>query len=62
MATLPITAYVAGGALATGLVARHQKRYGRRHTFLLGLTGAAIKVGIPETERDEGPSRPTPRE
>lgn len=29
---------------------------------LLGLTGSAITVGIPETERDEGPSRPTPRE
>ena len=26
MATLPITAYVAGGALATGIVARHQQR------------------------------------
>ena len=30
MATLPITAYVAGGALATGLVAKHQRRWGRQ--------------------------------
>ncbi|NRF66338.1 MFS transporter [Aquincola sp. S2] len=37
MATLPITAYVAGGALATGLVARHQRRFGRRRAFQLGL-------------------------
>jgi len=28
MATVPITAYVAGGALATGLVAKHQRRWG----------------------------------
>ena len=26
MATVPITAYVADGALATGLVAKHQRR------------------------------------
>ena len=37
MATVPITAYVAGGALATGLVARHQRRWGRQRTFQLGL-------------------------
>lgn len=37
MATLPITGYVAGGALATGIVARHQRRYGRRRTFQVGL-------------------------
>jgi len=46
MATLPITGYVAGGALATGLVARHQKRYGRRRTFLLGLTVAMVSSGL----------------
>ena len=37
MATLPVTGYVAGGALATGLVARHQRRWGRQRTFPLGL-------------------------
>ena len=41
MATLPITGYVAGGALATGIVARHQRRFGRRRTFQIGL-GVAI--------------------
>lgn len=41
MATLPISGYVAGGALATGLVARHQRRFGRQRAFQLGL-GVAI--------------------
>ena len=40
MATLPITGYVAGGAIATGLVARHQRRFGRQRTFQLGLVVA----------------------
>ena len=40
MATLPLTAYVAGGALSTGLVARHQRRVGRRLAFQTGLLWA----------------------
>ena len=46
MATLPITAYVAGGALATTLVARHQRRYGRQRTFQLGLLVAIASAGV----------------
>ncbi len=37
LATLPITAYVAGGALFAGLVARHQRAWGRQRAFQLGL-------------------------
>ena len=37
MATLPLTAYVAGGALSTGLVARQQRKVGRRRAFQTGL-------------------------
>ncbi len=40
MATLPMAAYVAGGALAAPLVARHQRAWGRRRTFQLGLVVA----------------------
>jgi MFS family permease len=46
MATLPITAYVAGGALATGLVARHQRHWGRQRTFQLGLLVAIASAGV----------------
>ncbi len=46
MATLPITAYVAGGALATGLVARHQQRWGRQRSFQLGLLVAIASAGV----------------
>ena len=46
MATLPITAYVAGGALATGLVAKHQRRWGRQRTFQLGLLVAIVSAGV----------------
>jgi len=46
MATLPVTAYVAGGALATGLVARHQRRFGRRRAFQLGLGVAAASAAV----------------
>lgn len=42
MATLPIMGYVVGGALATGLVARSQQRWGRRASFQIGL---AVAVG-----------------
>jgi MFS family permease len=37
MATLPVTAYVAGGALFAGLVGRHQRAWGRQRAFQLGL-------------------------
>jgi len=37
MATLPVTGYVAGGALCAGLVARHQRAWGRKRSFQLGL-------------------------
>jgi MFS family permease len=46
MATLPITTYVAGGALATGLVARHQRRFGRRRAFQLGLAVAVASAAV----------------
>ncbi len=46
MATVPITAYVAGGALATGLVAKHQRRWGRQRTFQLGLLVAIASAAL----------------
>jgi MFS family permease len=42
MATLPLTAYVLGGALCTGLVARSQQRWGRQRSFQLGLLVAMV--------------------
>ncbi|MEY2687293.1 MAG: hypothetical protein RL375_1491 [Pseudomonadota bacterium] len=46
MATLPVAGYVAGGALAAPLVARHQRRWGRRRTFQLGLLVAMVASGL----------------
>ena len=46
MATLPITGYVAGGAIATTLVARHQRRWGRQRTFQIGLGVAIASAGV----------------
>jgi MFS family permease len=40
MATLPVMGYVVGGALSTGLVARTQRRWGRKRSFMLGLAVA----------------------
>ena len=40
MATLPVMGYVVGGALATGLVARVQRRWGRQASFQSGLAVA----------------------
>ncbi len=37
MATLPVMGYVVGAALSTGLVARVQKRLGRKRSFQIGL-------------------------
>ncbi len=44
MATLPVMAYVVGGALSTGLVARTQRRFGRKTSFQLGLLVAALSA------------------
>ena len=55
MATLPVTGYVLGGALATGLVARHQRRYGRQRTFQIGLLvamGSAAVCAYAVTQRN----------
>jgi MFS family permease len=46
MATLPVTGYVAGGALATGLVARSQRRFGRRGAFQIGLVVAMLSAAL----------------
>jgi MFS family permease len=46
MATLPIAGYVAGGALAAPLVARHQRAFGRRRTFQLGLGVAMVAAAL----------------
>jgi MFS family permease len=40
MATLPVMAYVVGGAFSTGLVAQTQHRFGRKTSFQLGLAVA----------------------
>lgn len=42
MATLPICAYAAGGALTARLVGRHQLRFGRRRAFQIGLLVALV--------------------
>ena len=46
MATLPVMGYVVGGALSTSLVARSQRRYGRRASFQLGLFVAVLSALI----------------
>ena len=46
LATLPITAYVAGGALFAGLVARHQRTWGRQRAFQLGLCVAMASTAL----------------
>ena len=48
MATLPVMGYVVGGALSTNLVAATQSRFGRKHSFQLGLLvalGSALYIG-----------------
>lgn len=42
MATLPVMGYVVGGALATSIVARTQRRFGRKRSFQLGLLVAIL--------------------
>ena len=46
LATLPVTAYVAGGALFAGLVARHQRAWGRKRAFQLGLGVAMASTAL----------------
>jgi MFS family permease len=46
LATLPVTAYVAGGALFAGLVGRHQCAWGRRRAFQLGLVVAVATTAL----------------
>jgi len=46
MATLPLTAYVGGGALAAPLVARHQRAWGRRRCFQTGLVMAIVSAAL----------------
>jgi len=46
LATLPITAYVAGGAIFAGLVARHQRAWGRRRAFQAGLAVAIATTAL----------------
>lgn len=46
MATLPLCAYVAGGALLAPLVGRHQQRWGRQRAFQLGLLVAMASSAL----------------
>ena len=46
MATLPVTGYVAGSALCAGLVARHQRAWGRKRAFQAGLCVAILSTGL----------------
>ena len=46
MATLPATGYVAGGALCAGLVARHQRAWGRKRAFQAGLCVAMLASAL----------------
>ena len=44
MATLPLMAYVVGGAMSTALVTQTQSRYGRQVSFQLGLLVALLSA------------------
>ena len=44
MATLPVMGYVVGSALSTGMVARTQRRYGRKASFQAGLAVALLSA------------------
>jgi MFS family permease len=46
MATLPVAGYVAGGVVATPIVARHQRRWGRRRAFQLGIVVAIVATAL----------------
>ena len=44
MATLPLMAYVVGGAISTVLVSQTQSRYGRKVSFQMGLAVAVLSA------------------
>jgi MFS family permease len=46
LATLPIMAYVVGGAASTGLVAKTQKQLGRKRSFELGIWVAIFSAAL----------------
>jgi len=46
MATLPLMGYVVGGAVFSPLVARHQRAWGRKRTFQLGLLVAIASTAM----------------
>ncbi len=46
LATQPVMAYVDGSALSAPLVARHQRRFGRRRGFQLGLAVAMLTAAL----------------
>ena len=46
LATLPVMGYVAGGALFTALVARHQRAWGRKRAFQAGLLVAMASTAV----------------
>jgi len=46
MATLPVVGYVVGGALSTGMVAKYQKKYGRKKSFQLGLLVGMMSAAL----------------
>lgn len=46
LATLPVTGYVVGAAMSTGLVARSQRLLGRKRSFQIGLLVAAASAAL----------------
>jgi MFS family permease len=46
MATLPVSGYVVGGALATSIVARTQRAWGRQRSFQAGLVIAVLSAAL----------------
>ena len=46
MATIPVMGYVVGGALATSIVAKSQKHFGRKISFQIGLLVAVFSALI----------------
>ena len=54
MATLPVTGYVVGGALSAPLVARTQRRLGRKRSFQIGLLVAMVSAALCATAAMRG--------
>jgi MFS family permease len=46
LATLPVMGYVAGGAMFTALVGRHQRAWGRKRAFQVGLLVAMASTAV----------------